>query len=31
VSVIVLLRFKVNSVWLIVAAAAVGWILQVLR
>jgi len=31
VSVIMLLRFKLNSVWLIVAAAAVGWTLQILR
>jgi chromate transporter len=31
VSVIVLLRFRLNSVWLIVAAAAVGWTLQICR
>jgi len=31
VSVVALLRFRVNSVWLIGAAAVGGWVLQALR
>ncbi len=31
VSAVALLRFRVNSVWLIAAAAVAGWILQVVR
>jgi len=31
VSVVALLRFRVNSVWLIAAAAVGGWVLQVVR
>jgi chromate transporter len=31
VSVVALLRFRVNSVWLIGAAAVGGWVLQAVR